>query len=332
MACKLVWLLVGFGGYYQIFDCCSQLSGWVIGGKGHRLQLVKLTQVRGQWLVLAAAVLWGTTGTAQAFAPMGASPVVVGAVRLAIGGTALLLFAARQQGRLFNQKRLPIRPTLLGAASIAAYQLCFFAAVSLTGVAVGTIVAIGSAPVLAGLLSWLVGKERPQNRWIIATLLAVAGCTLLIASGGSLNIHVGGVLLALGAGAAYAVYAYTSKLLLAEHAPDLVTAVLFSLGALFLLPILLVGDLSWLLAGNGLLAALHLGLVATALAYILFTRGLQLVPVASAVTLSLAEPLTAAVLGIFLLKERLAWPGILGICLILAGLVLLAIASRSKKM
>jgi drug/metabolite transporter, DME family len=286
-------------------------------------------QIKGQWLVLAAAVLWGTTGTAQALAPVGVQPVVVGAVRLAIGGLALLLFAARY-GRLTGYRRLAIRPTLLGAASIAAYQLCFFAAVSLTGVAVGTIVAIGSAPILAGLLSWLVDEERPQRRWIIATLLAVAGCTLLIASGGTMRLNAGGVFLALGAGAAYAVYAHSSKALLAENAPDLVTAVLFSLGAIFLLPILFISDLSWLSAGRGLLVALHLGLVATALAYILFTRGLQRIPVSSAVTLSLAEPLTAALLGVLILREQLPLEGFMGISLILAGLALLAIASGSK--
>ena len=279
--------------------------------------------------MLAAAVLWGTTGTAQAFAPTNVQPVVVGAVRLAIGGLALLLFAA-WQGQLAGVRQLQRWPTLLGAVSIAAYQLCFFAGVSLTGVAVGTIVAIGSAPILAGLLGWLIEKERPQNRWLIATMSAVLGCTLLIASGGTLDIHVGGVFLALGAGTAYAVYAHSSKTLLADQSPDLVTAVLFFSGALLLLPILFIGDLSWLQVGNGLVVALHLGLMATALAYILFTRGLQIVPVASAVTLSLAEPLTASLLGVFLLGERLNTSGILGISLILASFVLMTLAPKPK--
>lgn len=295
------------------------------------LQTKPRIQASGHWLVLAAAVLWGTTGTAQALAPAGVNPIVVGAVRLAIGGLALLLFAVRR-GRLKGYRRLSIRPTLLGAGSIAAYQLCFFASVSLTGVAVGTIVAIGSAPILAGLLGWAVNRQRPQLRWILATLLAITGCTILIASGRSLSVHAGGVLLALGAGAAYAVYAHASKRLLAEQPPDLVTAVLFSLGAIFLLPVLFLGDLKWLSTGSGFLVALHLGLVATALAYILFTRGLRIVPVSSAVTLSLAEPLTAALLGIFLLKEQIAPTGVIGICLIMAGLTLLAIASEPKKM
>jgi DME family drug/metabolite transporter len=71
-----------------------------------------MTSTGGQWLVLTAAVLWGTTGTAQAFAPIGVQPVVVGAVRLAIGGLALLLFAVRH-GRLTGYKGLSLRPTLL---------------------------------------------------------------------------------------------------------------------------------------------------------------------------------------------------------------------------
>jgi drug/metabolite transporter, DME family len=281
-------------------------------------------------LVLAAAVLWGTTGTAQALAPVGVQPVVIGAARLAVGGLALLLVAG-MNGRLTNRRPLPFRPALLGAAAIAAYQLCFFAAVSLTGVAAGTIVAIGSAPILAGLLSWAVERERPSRRWVVATMLAVTGCALLVGSGGTLSVNGGGVLLALGAGAAYAVYAHASKALLArQQPPDYVTAVLFCLGAIFLLPVLLLGDLSGLVTGRGLLVALHLGLVATALAYILFTRGLQRVPVSSAVTLSLAEPLTAALLGIFLLGEQLALTGLLGMSILLSGLFYL-LASGLKR-
>src|ERR1700685_4509757 len=41
--------------------------------------------------------------------------------------------------------------------AVACYQLCFFSAVRLTGVAIGTVVAIGSAPVFTGLISRLTG-------------------------------------------------------------------------------------------------------------------------------------------------------------------------------
>ncbi|MBX3015820.1 MAG: EamA family transporter, partial [Caldilineaceae bacterium] len=107
--------------------------------------------MRGQLLVLAATVCWGTTGTAQAFAPPNTHPLAIGAVRLAIGGVTLVLLAALR-GRLRQRQGWPAGATLAAAASMALYQLCFFTGVARTGVAVGTMVAIGSAPILAGAL------------------------------------------------------------------------------------------------------------------------------------------------------------------------------------
>jgi len=277
----------------------------------------------GHWLVLAAAVLWGTTGTAQALAPPTAEPVGVGAVRLAIGGAALLILALTR-GALQPGGRWPVLPTAFAAGSMAVYQLCFFAAVARTGVAVGTIVAIGSAPILAGFLGLIVRGERPSLRWLVATVLAIMGCSLLAIAGSSVTIDLGGIVLALGAGAAYAVYTLASKNLVTLHPPDAVTAVVFCLGALFLSPLLFTSDLSWLAQPRGVAVALHLGLVATAASYGLFVRGLMQVPTATAVTLSLAEPLTAGALGVLLLGEQLTSVAGLGTVLLFAGLALLS--------
>ena len=277
---------------------------------------------RGQWFVLAAAVLWGTTGTAQAFAPVGAQPAAVGAV----GGVALLAFAAAR-GVLRRGKRWPALATAVAAGSVAAYQSCFFAGVARTGVAVGTIVAIGSASILAGVLGFLVRGERPGRRWAVATVLAVVGCGLLIVTRGSVSVDAGGVVLALGAGAAYAVYTVAGKRLLEGQPPDAVMAVVFCLGAVLLSPLLFAADLAWLGQPRGLAVALHLGLIATAAAYALFARGLRAVPVATAVTLSLAEPLTAGTLGVVLLGERLTGPAVLGIGLLFGGLALLSLGA-----
>jgi DME family drug/metabolite transporter len=150
----------------------------------------------------------------------------------------------------------------------------------------------------------------------------------LVAAGGSLSVDGLGLVLALGAGAAYATYAVASKGLLDERPPDAVMAVVFCLGAVLLAPLLFVADLSWLAQPRGLAVALHLGLVATAAAYALFARGLMAIPVAAAVTLSLAEPLTAGTLGVVLLGEQLTTSAVLGIGLIFGGLVLLSLGGR----
>jgi DME family drug/metabolite transporter len=285
----------------------------------------------GPWQVLAAAVLWGTTGTAQAFAPAGAEPAAIGAMRLLVGGLALLALAL-VRGALHQGRPWPLWATALAAACMALYQVQFFAAVARTGVAVGTIVAIGSAPILAGLLGLLVQGERPGRRWLAATTLAVVGCGLLIASGGGeMKIDTLGILLALGAGLAYATYAVANKRLLAEQPPEAAVAVVFCLGALCLSPLLFTAHLDWLAEPRGLLVVLHLGLIATAAAYTLFAHGLLVTPVASAVTLSLAEPVTAAILGVAVLGERLTPPALLGIGLVFSGLALLSLRRALPK-
>jgi len=287
---------------------------------------------RGFLFVISAAMLWGTTGTAQALAPQGAQPLAIGALRLIVGGLALLgvFWLGPKRSRAHALARLPFWPVMLAAVCMALYQVLFFAGVKMTGVAVGTIVGIGSSPVLAGLLGYLFRGERPGWRWGAATLLAVSGCTLLALTGQEIHIDLLGMLLAIGAGAAYATFSLASKDLLETYPVDLVMAVIFCLGALLLAPLLLTQDLGWLLQPRGMGAILHLGLFATAAAYLLFGKGLKLIPLATAVTLSLAEPLTAGTLGVLVLGEKLSLLAGIGIAMIFSGLVVLSVRRSTR--
>jgi len=287
-------------------------------------------QYQGPWLVLAAATLWGTTGTAQAFAPAGYDSAAIGALRLLVGGIALLLLTLWRK-ELGSLRDWRLRPLLLAALFTATYQLCFFSAVAKTGVAVGTVVGIGSAPIAGGLLALIFRGEKPDRRWYAATLLAIFGCVLLGFSGGEVTVDPLGVALAIAAGTAYAAYTLMIKGLLEHQSPNAVMAIVVCLGALMLSPALFRVDTEWLLQPASLAVILHLGLATMALSYWLFARGLQTVAVGSAVTLSLAEPMTAALLGIFVLGEILNLQAGLGIFLIFSGLAVLVIRRRSPK-
>ena len=74
--------------------------------------------------------------------------------------------------------------------------------------------------------------------------------------------------------------------------------------------------------------ALWLGLATIAIAYVLFTWGLSGLTAATAATLTLGEPLTASILGITVLGERLSVLAILGLVVLAGGLALLAWGSR----
>ena len=86
----------------------------------------------------------------------------------------------------------------------------------------------------------------------------------------------------------------------------------------------MVVDLAWLGDPGGLVMALHLGVIATALAYALFSKGLTTTPAPTAATLTLTEPLTAAVAGILILGEQPGPIGYLGMAAIAGGLLLAA--------
>jgi DME family drug/metabolite transporter len=280
----------------------------------------------GVWQVVMGAALWGTTGTAQALAPAGAQPLVVGALRQVVGALGLLA-AAAWRGDLQPQRlrHWPWRATLMAGLCMAVYQLSFFSAVARTGVAVGTVVGIGSAPIAGGLIAWWLRGERPQRRWAWSTALAIVGCALLAFSGQALLLNLLGLLLAITAGAAYALYAHFSKSMVQTQPADLAMAMVFGSGALLLLPVLWLYDWRWVWQLQGALVVLHLGLVTTAVAYALFARGLAHVSVATAMTLTLTEPLTAALLGLLLLGEPLTLQVASGLLCLLIGLAILTL-------
>jgi DME family drug/metabolite transporter len=276
-------------------------------------------------LVLLAAVCFGTTGTAQALGP-DAAPLTVGATRIAVGGLLLLLVARTATKATAAWPKAELATI---AAAIAVYQLAFFAAVDRTGVAVGTVVALGSAPALAGVAGRLFDGEPLTQRWAHATALACAGVMLLVLGGGGASVDPLGIMLAVISGSGYATYAVLGKRLLKQgHAPERVMAASFSLGALMLAPVFLLGDVSWIATTDGLAMALFLGAIPTALAYVLFARGLRHLTPGETATLTLAEPLTATGLGILALGERPAAIAALGAALVLAGLFTLAAPER----
>jgi DME family drug/metabolite transporter len=127
----------------------------------------------------------------------------VGSVRVALGAALLLLAVGVAGGA--KAARLAPGPLAVGGLGVAGYQLCFFAAVDDTGVAVGTVAALGSAPAFAGLGGWLVDRTRPGGAWAAATALAGVGVGLMALSGSAAEVSAPGVVLALGAGASYAV-------------------------------------------------------------------------------------------------------------------------------
>jgi drug/metabolite transporter, DME family len=279
--------------------------------------------------IVLAAALWGTTGTVRSF--VHASPVAVGAARLLVGGAFLFVLAVRSGGLrpLVHGGHRTRLVLLIGAVLAAVYQVAFFSSVARTGVATGTVVTIGSGPVFAGLLSWLLRMGRPSRRWLLSTLGAVAGCTALTAGGRSAGVEPVGIALALLSGFGYASYATVASALITRGEDDrAVVGVIFGGAGTLLFPVLLAYGPGGLFTGPGATAVLYLGLVTTGVGYVLYGRGLRTTPVATATTLTLAEPAVAAVLGLAVLGERLGPVALGGLALLVLSLLVLTLPGR----
>ena len=280
-------------------------------------------------LILFAAMLWGTTGTVQALAPDSAHPVAIGAARLFIGGLFLLIILLLT-GKL-DLSKIPVKATITAAICIGVYQPLFFSAVAITGVAIGTVVAIGSAPVLAGMIEMLFLKKKPARIWWISTILSIAGVILLFSNQGSVQADPVGILLALSAGLAFSAYTTVNKEVVVSMSPLPAVAVVFTLSGILLSPFLFILDMSWIFTVEGMITGLHLGVIATGIAYYLFATGLFKVSSSTAVTLSLAEPLTATMLGVFFLGEHMSLPSWAGLILMLFGIGVLILSARKPR-
>jgi DME family drug/metabolite transporter len=279
--------------------------------------------------VLVAAVLFGTTGTAQALGPAGLSPLTVGAARVVLGGGVLGLLAFA--GSRATARMSPVLVLCAGAA-VAMYQLTFFEAVHRAGVAVGAVVAIGSGPVAAGLFERSFGGRWPGRRWVAATALAIAGLAAVSFGGtGHGAASASGIVLALASGTTYAAYTVIAKRLLrAGSAPMRVMGAAFGVGSLLLLPVLLIGNTQWLHTRRGVELAAYLAVGPTVLAYLLFALGLRRLTSSETTTIVLAEPVTAAVLGAAVLHQPLGAIAIAGVLLVVAGIGVLALPSLER--
>jgi DME family drug/metabolite transporter len=288
--------------------------------------------VAGLVLIGLAAMLWGTSGSVMAVLTERAatSPLLVGVSRLWLAAL-LLLVAASVSGSLVIAPEDRWRCVAMGAC-MAAYQAAYFPAVTLSGIAVVALVAICSAPlVIAALAPWLLGERLP-GRVRLALGGGVIGTALLVtAPSGRFDASArfaGGVLLALVAGLAYALYVVTAKASLARSAPLPLAALTFTVGAVLLTPALLWTPAPIDQLAQGWPWLLYLGAIATAGAYAIHTVGLRHVPASVAGVTTLLEPLTATVLALALFGERLGVVGGFGALLLVAALGLLVTDRR----
>ncbi|MEU7584054.1 EamA family transporter [Streptomyces sp. NPDC041068] len=288
---------------------------------------------RGLFYLICAGTAWGTAGAAAAlvFRAGDMGPVSLSFWRCA-GGFVLLLAARLVRPRRATPRPRRVRRIVVTGVALAVFQTAYFAAVEETGLAVATVVTMGSGPVLIALGARLTMGERLGRGGAFAVLGALAGLVVLVLGdgGGEAAVSPAGVAWALASAAAYAVMTLVTRWWGRDggaDAPD-TTIWSFAVVSLCLLPLAAVEGLMPHAADPVRVGAclLYIAAVPTALAYALYFAGAAVVRSATVSVITLLEPVGAAVIAVVLLGEELTAATVVGTVLMLAAVTGLAVA------
>ena len=182
------------------------------------------------------------------------------------------------------------------------------------------------APSFVVLMSAALWKAPITRRKVAALVLALVGCGLVSGLvGGEVTASPRGLLLGVASGFCYATYTIFSHYALRHYDSLTMTYWTFVFAGLGSLAFWDTAAITAALAdGRGIAGALGLAVIATALPYLLYTKGLEGVESGKASIIANVEPVVGALVGVFVFGETLSLWVILGIVCVLGGVLLLA--------
>lgn len=241
-------------------------------------------------------------------------PITLGLVRLLVAVPVLLVFLRRLPS--WRDRRM----AGLGLVLAATLMLQFWGT-DLAGAAAGSVVTL-TTPVFVAALAPFLLKETTRPRQWAGIGLAVVGAVVI--SGGGRGTLFGDLLL-LGAALTWALYTVAGAPLVRRLGALDVTAAASTWAIPFMVPGTLVelAAVRHLHAGFGtLLAVLYLGVLATAVAWWAWYRGVERLPAATASVFFLAQPLVGVALSALFLATPLSLWFLAGAILVALGMLL----------
>ncbi len=283
----------------------------------------------GSFYVMLAGCLWGTTGLfLDRLYSAGLNTMQICVLRSAFTALLMLLLILIRDHKLL---RVRLRHLWCfvgsGVFSILFFNYCYFNAIQESGMAVAATL-LYTSPVFVMLLSLPLFGEKITSRKLLALVLTVGGCVLvsgIVAGTGQFTSR--GLLLGLGAGLGYGLYSIFTRFAIRRGYSSLtITIYTFAIataGGLFLADLPTLGEAlnagKWPLFGWLTVYSL----VTTVGPYMLYNTGLRHIENSKAAVLAAVEPICAALLGFFVLRQQPTPSEWAGIALVLIALMVL---------
>ena len=282
----------------------------------------------GAVLIFIAGCLWGSIGLfIRLMSDTGASAATISFLRMAFAFVILLVVTLIRSGiSAFRvSKRILFFSAMLGLVCHGVYNVFYSWAVVRIGVTVSATL-LNVAPVFTAIFSAIFFHERITSHKRVALIINVIGC-VLAATGGQFtasSLSIPGILFGVASGLCYALTPIFGKLAGEDCDPFVVSTYSYLFAALFLAVFTRSWETRFTLTRPTLWLGFLYALIPTAIGYLFYYQGVQQIRESSKVpVIASMETVTAAILGVLVLGEKLTVPHYLGIVIVMASIVLM---------
>lgn len=298
---------------------------------------MKRYEIIGIILTLLGATLWGVSGTSVQFVGnfrhMNLEWLLT--MRLITAGLLTVLYGWIRQGNaifnVFRNWRDTLGLVIFGVFGMALCQYTYFRSIVIAGAGIATVLQYLAPSMIIIYLLVRYGK-RPSTGEIISVILALVGTICLMGNNGfsfesfRSDVLFWGLLSAVGV----AVYSVSPVRLLATYGTipivgfgmllsGLVAAVLFQQPHSYA-----TWDV-WTVVG-----CFNVVFLGTIVSFNAYLEGVKRIGAVSGSILSSIEPISAAFFGWALLGNQFNWVGILGMAMIIATVIIIALEKRGQ--
>lgn len=283
---------------------------------------------------LAAGSLWGTIGLfVKLLSGYGFSSIQLTVIRFVVSVLLVTLFFCwKNPGAFLIAPKDVVWFLVTGVCCMLFFNICYAVTISKSSMATAAVL-LYTSPALVSVISVPLFKEKPCKRRFLSVLLAVTGCAFV--SGifsGQMRISTETVLWGLGAAFGYAMYSITAGILLKRYSSMTVLYYTFVAAALAGIFIGQPQNAAAVIRANPetLIIFVLFSLLCNIFSYFCYNRALEKIEASSVSILASVEPVVAAVLGFLILKEPITLAGVVGICCVLAAVLILNGPEKGK--
>ena len=299
--------------------------------------MMKRYEIIGIILTLLGATLWGVSGTSVQFIGnfrnMNLEWLLT--MRLITAGLLTVLYGWIRQGNaifnVFRNWRDTLGLIIFGVFGMALCQYTYFRSIVIAGAGIATVLQYLAPSMIIIYLLVRYGK-RPSTGEIISVILALAGTICLMGNNGfsfesfRSDVLFWGLLSAVGV----AVYSVSPVRLLATYGtiPIVGFGMLLSglvAAALFQQPHSYATWDVWTMVG-----CFNVVFLGTIVSFNAYLEGVKRIGAVPGSILSSIEPISAAFFGWALLGNQFNWVGILGMAMIIATVIIIALEKRGQ--